>query len=252
MKRYKRDNETGQLLLARRAITALTVALLRQGISPSQIERMCDRAISSTQKTSAKDFSVPVSKDSAIFGTALAIWFRDPRFVDHEGNPRPLRVHGRSPSVEALLRAAGVRRNSTQTASQLVDAKLLKPVAKNRYVPSGRSAKITSIDTYLAEHIANGVLRLLETAHFNFTRIGKREPLLQRASSVRNLPKRLKGEFREYVNEQGNAFVTNVDDWLEARCVRGSRGKSRAIRVAHAGAYAFAYFADRPIRKSKR
>lgn len=251
MKKKRNSSETGKLLLARRAIIALTIALRRQGIPQSQIEEMYVHAVAHSFKKSTKYFVIPTSKDSAVLGTALAIWFRDPRFVDKAGHPRALRAHGRSPSVEALLRAAGIRRNLTSAVNQLIDAKLLKPTANRRYVPSGRSAKITDFDSYLAEHIANGVLRLVETAHANFTRVGKRAPLLQRASSVRNLPSNLKAKFREYVNEQGNAFVTNIDDWLEARCVRNPQKQERAARIAHAGVYAFAYFADRPARKPK-
>jgi hypothetical protein len=110
-------------------------------------------------------------------------------------------------------------------------------------LPSGRSAKIEGLDHYLAEHISNGVLRLVETAHFNFTPGGKRAPLLQRAAAVRTLPRSLRRNFREYVNEQGNAFVTNIDDWLEAHAQpTNRRAPLRRQRLTNAGVYAFAYF----------
>jgi hypothetical protein len=101
-----------------------------------------------------------------------------------------------------------------------------------------------SIDAFLVEHIAQGVMKLIETAHFNYTLRGKKRPLLQRAASVRRLPRKYRAAFREYVNAQGNAFVTNVDDWLEARVPRTqTRQKSSGTleQQVSAGVYAFAY-----------
>jgi hypothetical protein len=150
---------------------------------------------------------------------------------------------GQKPSVEHLLRAAGIRRNTKLIAKNALNAALIVKATGGRYLPADRSAKITNFDDYLAEHIANGVLRLVETAHFNFTPAGKRAPLLQRAAAVRALPTRLRRRFRAYVNEQGNSFVTNIDDWLEAHSARqGDNSTKRRQTVARAGVYAFAYF----------
>jgi hypothetical protein len=45
------------------------------------------------------------------------------------------------------------------------------------------------------------------------------------------------------VNQQGNAFVTNIDDWLEARVIRDRRNDKRRVsaKAMSAGVYAFAF-----------
>jgi len=63
------------------------------------------------------------------------------------------------------------------------------------------------------------------------------------------LPERI-DDFRSFVQEQGSAFVANVDEWLEsnrARSVRGGRGVASLRRRSHgltAGVHVFAFTAE--------
>jgi hypothetical protein len=146
--------------------------------------------------------------------------------------------------VESLLRAAGIRRNTSESARFLLESGLVKKVGKGKHLPTNRSARIPSVDAYFVEHIAQGVMKLVQTAHFNFTPMGRKKPLLQRAASIRRLPRKYRPAFREYVNQQGNAFVTNIDDWLEARVIRDTPNRTSRKTLdpsMSAGVYAFAY-----------
>jgi len=234
----------GQLILARRIFTALALVLRQQGTALEDIRTLCIDTANRAESDHAGKVRIPLSKDSALLGSALALWFRDSRFLDAVGMPKPLRAYGRSPSVESLLRAADMRRHTKESVRFLTQAGLIVPTRSGKFVPTNRSARIPSTDAYFVEHIAQGVMKLIQTAHFNFTPKGRRQPLLQRAASIRKLPRKHRAAFRDYVAEQGNAFVTNIDDWLEARAIRpNSRRDSQGLQAqsTSAGVYAFAY-----------
>jgi len=234
----------GKLQLARRTMNSLAIVLRLQGVSAADIRKLCLLAAKQAAAAPIRPVRIPASKDSALLGSALALWFRDSRFLDRAGLPKALKAYGRSPSVESLLRAASIRRNTKASVTFLAKSGLLSPTGHGKYIPTNRSARLPAIDGYFVEHISQGLMKLVETAYFNFTPKGKQQPLLQRAASVRELPRKYKAAFREYVNQQGNSFVTNIDDWMEARVPR-SRRASKAKVAKHAsiaaGVYAFAY-----------
>lgn len=237
-------NLSDKVTLARKLFTALALVLRQQGIPSAEIRAVCLEAASKADSATKRPRPIPPSKDSALLGTALALWFRDSRFLDQIGLPRPLRAYGRSPSVESLLRAAEIRRNTKESVQFLLESGLIVKSRNGKCIPTNRSARIPRTDDYFIEHIAQGVMKLLQTAHFNFTPAGIQRPLLQRAASIRRLPRKHKAAFREYVNQQGNAFITNIDDWLEARAMREKQGVPSSkpkSRATSAGVYAFAY-----------
>lgn len=225
-------------------MSALAIALRFQGICAKDMSKICLHLAKQADSSSLRRVPIPASRDSALLGSALALWFRDSRFLDPRGLPKPLKAFGKSSSVEALLRAASINRNTRDSVRFLADSGLLSLVSNSRYLPTDRSARLSDIDSYFIEHISQGLVKLVETAYFNFTPKGKKKPLLQRAASVRELPKKYKSAFREYVNQQGNAFVTNIDDWMEARIPRAknkANKKSAKPATISAGVYAFAY-----------
>ena len=237
-----RSSRSGSSLLAERSISELLAAFKAHGVSKAELEVLCVKAIRGLDAP-LHSFHIPPASDSTLLGSALAIWFRDSRFVTKYGSPQPLRPFGAAPSVQHLLQLAGLKTKTREAVKRLIQTKTLKRNKNGLYVPWGRSARMTNLDSYLAEHIAHGVIRLVETAHFNFTKIGKRHPLLHRSAAARQLPAKLKPKFREFVNEQGNDFVTAVDDWLEAHSIPAGKRNSRNAKAAiQAGIYTFAYF----------
>jgi hypothetical protein len=243
MAKPNRAKSSGQVALARKLFATLAVVLRQQGLEAPDVRAMCMAAADLADAPVRKTLRIPPSKDSALLGSALALWHRDSRFLDEAGFPKPLRAYGRTPSVESLLRAADVRHKTKASVQFLLRAGLVKRVSRNKCLPTNRSARIPSTDAYFIEHIAQGVMKLVQTAHFNFTPVGRRQPLLQRAASIRRLPRKYKSAYREYVNQQGNAFVTNIDDWLEARVIRDKKPGTRQLNAKpmSAGVYAFAF-----------
>lgn len=242
MPRRQNTNSRGTALLAKRATNELIAALRSQGIPLRLLRDVCDQALQAARQPVVLH-QVPIAKDSALLGSAIASWSRNPRYVDKHGEPKPLPCYGARPSIEALLRECGLRQGAKSAARRLIATGAVQKTKGGRYLPKDRSVRITAVNEYLAEHVAHGVLRMVQTAFSNFSPSGRRRPLLQRAAAVRTLPKSLRSDFQAFVNTQGNAFVTSVDDWLEARSVPIQKaGKSPPKKYARAGLYAFAYF----------
>lgn len=238
LRRGAAADASAHLLLATRTLHALALVLRRAGLTVQQIESAAAAAVSAATVAPAKPVAIPITKDSALLGSALTLWHRDPNYVDRDGMPKPVALYGPKPSVQSLLRAAGLKNQSRRAASFLKSAGLLIPAGRGKYVPLGRAARMPGINAHFVEHIALGVMKLMQTVQHNFTPEGKHTALLQRAAAVRHLPRRHHVAFRDFVNEQGNAFITNVDDWLEARAARHPTHSSTAEQ---AGVYAFAY-----------
>jgi hypothetical protein len=86
--------------------------------------------------------------------------------------------------------------------------------------------------------------------------------LLERAAMVRDLPAEHLGAFRHYIQEQGTAFLANVDEWLEAHCPAAARvaepSAMRPTRSARGGVtagvhvFAFVEEAEREPPRTRR
>lgn len=75
---------------------------LAAGVDPKVGAAALERA---AQRVRAGQASLQVSEQEAWLGVsdAIALWWRDPEYVDDAGRPRPLPDHGPAPSLEALF-----------------------------------------------------------------------------------------------------------------------------------------------------
>lgn len=228
-------------LLANETAIALVSALADSGLSPSAIEDALREASLATRRTK-KRLGPTSQPDSAQLGTALALWHRDRRFTDSTtGLPLPLRKSGRGKTLVTLMRAAGIRSSPETWATFLANCGVLRRTPNGGYLPRGRSARMPSLNALHVQHVALGVYHLLRTATKNFTRKGLARPMLQSAAVVRNFPTNRKESFRQFVNTQGDAFLANVDDYLELRSRQPPPTKPRVLARARAGVYVFAF-----------
>jgi hypothetical protein len=240
----KRKPSETRRLLAGRTMFALASALRDLGLSSSELKEICE-SIESAPRGRLKSGLRENATDSAQLGTALTLWHRDPRFVDvHTGRPVPLKAFGRSPSIEALLRRAGIRSSVRYWATFLIDAQLVRRCPKGLYTPAGRSARMPALNALHIDHLALGVANLVKSAYRNFTPQGLRRPFLQGAAVVKNLPTGSREAFRTYINAQGDSFLATADDWMESRAIpQGTRrGQSKENKKSTAAVYAFAFF----------
>jgi hypothetical protein len=229
-------------MLATRAIHSLILALRRHGVSKAEIQRIIHRVDIDGRRPAIP--GIACKQDSALIGTALALWYRDVRFLGDAGFPLALRASGRAPSIQSLLIASGVELSPPRVIEMMQRAGVLKRTRGGRFLPVSRSAKMPELNAFLVEHLAQGILKLVQTVSHNYSSRGRNVPIFEQSATVRNLPRTYRKAYREFVNTQGAAFVTNIDDWLEARALRVRRGGTRQKKPKNAvpaGVYAFAF-----------
>lgn len=179
-------------------------------------------------------------------GAVLHEWFRNPSFLDEDLKPRALRKYGSTGSIEALARASGAGASAAVLVRGLARLELIRKVGRSTYVPVDRVATIRSLTPELVAHVAESMSSLLETVQHNVTQPTRNPSLIERRTFVLNLPIELLEEFGQYTQEQGSAFLANLDDWLESRSLRG-KARLNPTRVAKAGVHLFAFHSQEGV-----
>jgi hypothetical protein len=88
----------------------------------------------------------------------------------------------------------------------------------------------------------------VQTVTQNVTAKSDATVLFERSCKVTRIPTAEFRAFRGFVGQQAIAFITAVDDWLEARNVAKPQRTKRKLTTA--GVYTFAYFdRDKPIKR---
>jgi hypothetical protein len=222
-------------------VSAVFKALQRHGVTADSLKVVSEKALAELSSPERRRASASV--DSALLGSALTVWHRDPRFLGSDGLPKPLTKVGRKGSIAELARVVAGSTLAGALASRLLRGRLVRAVGNTgTYRPANRSARMRSLNKQQIDHIANGVNKLLQTTTQNYVTKTKDRKLFEQSASVAKLPVKYREPFRKFVNRQGAEFVASIDDWLEARAVRpGPAGVGRRPHTLQAGVYAFGF-----------
>jgi Family of unknown function (DUF6502) len=152
-----------------------------------------------------------VTKGSMI----LSAWHLDPEFLDKRGRPRVLPVEGDRASFATLLkRCGGADVRPTTLLKELVNAGCVRRRADGRlqvlrrdYIPQAMDAELMRLwGTVLAD--------VAMTYSHNLTR-GNREPArFERAAVNARVPVAAIKEFQAFLEQEGQAFLERIDEWL--------------------------------------
>lgn len=238
-------------LYAKKVLGSVIDFLCKAGTDPEEISEVVHSRIQRNRQIETKSHARNAGRSNdTVTATILHRWYRDSALIDENALPRPLRLMGRAPSVEALVRSEKPSSDPKTIIDDMLSLGLLKKQGPGKYVPKGRVATIARMHPVLIEHVARSIARLLETVNDNTSRKGV-TPLIERFTHIPDLPESRLKEFREFSQRHGTAFLAGVDDWLEARRVRNSKTRKTG---ATAGIHVFAYLEApaRPTRRAKR
>src|SRR6185503_6601663 len=104
------------------------------------------------------------------------------------------------------------------------------------------------LSSELLTHLAEGVSRFVETIVSNVNTDHADEVLFERSAKVRLFPADAAPEFRIFINAQAAAFLSAVDDWMEAQAEKAKRKKGRKCTT---GVFTFAFMDDLSSQRSK-
>jgi hypothetical protein len=227
-------------------LAAIFELMLRGGIRPNDLLPLCMRSLERAEQRSRLS-----RKDEAggLLTAALVLdaWHRDRRYLSTRGTPKALRLFGRAPSVEGLVRLQRVRADASGVARHLRSVRLIVPCGRGLYKPASDAVVISAKDPLVLQYTARALSTLLETVAQNVSRTPDLAPLIERCAEIPDLPRRHVKEFQSFTHAQGRTLVRTVNDWLESRRVR--RPSGRALRgTVRAGIHTYAYVAPQRSR----
>jgi hypothetical protein len=231
-------------------LVAIFELMLRSGIRSKELLPACIRSL---ERAEDRSHSRLRDDGNGLASVALVLdaWHRDRRYLSARGTPKPVRLLGPAPSVEALVRLQQVKLPASDVARRLKTIQLIVPSGRrNLYKPASDVAVISARDPLILQHAARALSTLLETVGQNVCRTRSLAPLIERFAEVPDLPRRHIREFQSFTHAQGRTFLRTINDWLESRRVRSPRkGLKGTVR---AGVHTYAYVAPNRRRSSGR
>lgn len=216
--------------------------MLGGGMRPQDLVSMCMRSLKCA-KASARLRGTDTG-ELAKAALILDAWHRDRRYLSVDGEPKSVRLLGRAPSVEALVRANARREAASIVARRLKELHLVVPSGRGRYRPASDMAVLPGDNPLVLQHAARALSTFVQTIGRNTGVRRTVAPLIERIAEVPDLPCKHIPDFEEFTQRQGRTFLRTVNDWLEARRVRRSRRRSASSTV-RAGIHTYAYVAPR-------
>ena len=222
-------------------LSAVLGYLALGGATRKDLKALTSRALSELEvkEHAGRKVFIGDSTDSATSAAAIQRWYIERRLTTSDGSPKPLRLFGRAPSVENLLRRDKSTTPARIIAAELLRLKLLKRTRKGEYLPTGRHIIIHRHHPFTYEQHARTMVRLLKTVGQNASASSSKEVLIERCARVKQLPHNELQAFRDFTNQQGEVFIDSVNDWLESH--NALETVKRRLNVTEAGVHVFAF-----------
>jgi hypothetical protein len=223
-------------LLGKSATKAELAAVMQRALAEAEALRRDSKALS--------NLYIALSK-------VIHSWHDDRRFLDGNAKPRALTLKGRSDSIQALARIARVRVPYSRLVDSLLSQKLVRRAGPHRYLPTKSVVRLVRDGPELTGYLGQSILQLTQTLESNRRDRRTRRALLERAAIVDDLSPKDAAAFRRYCAEQGAAFISNANSWLESRRQRSPRAGAKSSGIT-AGVHVFAFLSSPKRARSTR
>jgi hypothetical protein len=167
-----------------------------------------------------------------LYSDVVARWSHDPRFLNTMGRPRDLALKGRN-QFSTLLREIDPQCDPRAAMAVLVRFGNVRKMPNTTYrlvralfYTSTSSAMAFEPIAYFLSDASSTLGRILRR-----TRRTRSPELFWRKVECRGISEGSAREFIDFVNERGQEFLEEVDDWLEARAKKARYGSRRLRRV---------------------
>ena len=221
-----------------------TMCLLNREIDSRQLDELVRRSrAKANQRANRLKPNRSKAVDLVLLGSVLHRWNRNPKYLDEDARPLPLKPTGPAPSVQALFRAEHRANEFAGGIEQLKNSGLVKQTRAGLLLPRHDLILLHSLTPEMVANLALSINRLIETLLQNTT--SKRRTtsrLIERNALVPDLPRRHLEEFKAFAREQGAALVSTMNDWLESRRKgRRTSRKASSTGTVSAGIHVFAF-----------
>lgn len=220
-----------------------TVCALQSTIGEAELSRIVKQARSRGRRrvvALARNRQTAVDFDA--LGLVVHRWQRSAKYLDEHGQPLPIPARGAAPSIEALFREIRKARYLNLGIKHLEQFRRVRRTKAGSFLPRDATTIVPTLTPELFEVLAQTIDRLVATVMYNTS---LRRPtsirLIERLTSVPDLPKQQLISFKKFAREQGAALIGTMNEWLESH--RGKR-KSRLEDTANrqtAGLHVFGF-----------
>jgi len=222
-------------------MSAMFDFLLTSGMSAETIRGIVERAFTQAGERNRGS----QRRDDLALATAgrvLDRWHRSRTYTTEAAAPRAIRLLGRAPSVEALVRSENARVDCVEFARRLRALRLVIRAEAGRYRPAARVAAVAAFNPLMQEYVGRSLSTLLQTIQHNIATTRRSKKLIDRFAEVPDLPASCEAAFRRFSTEQSVVMVERMNDWLESRRARRGRRRGRTVR---AGFHLYSYVDSR-------
>ena len=166
----------------------------------------------------------------------LSGWHQDPEFTDEEGRPLHLHAEGTNPSFRSLFNTYGGDTPEQTLARELLKAGSVDKDSEGRYVAKRRYHMPVEMDHGGIRFFGTNLFDHANTLCKNVTGDNEVRWLEGFAVDDQVHPDAVEA-FRAYIDERGQQFLEEIDDWLSHRRIDPNESKSTPVRLG-LGVYA--------------
>ena len=180
--------------------------------------------------------------DFDALGLVIHRWQRTAGYLDEDGQPLPISAKGAAPSIEALFREIRRIRYFELGLKHLEQLRRVRRTRGRKYLPRDATTIVPTLTPELFEVLVQTMDRLVATVlHNTSLRRPTSVRLIERITSVPDLPTKQVDSFKRFAREQGAALIGTVNEWLEShRGKRKSRQEGATDRLT-AGLHVFGF-----------
>jgi hypothetical protein len=156
----------------------------------------------------------------------LSAWHLHPEYLDKNGKPALLRPDGEGATFATLLRRCGAGDVSPSTLlKELVGAGAVRRRADGRLEAMQRNYLPHAMDEQLIRLWGTVLADVGTTYVHNLTRAARTPARFERAAVNARVAASALPEFRQFLEQEGQAFLERVDAWLTAHEVSGTQSE---------------------------
>lgn len=197
------------------------------GISRKEVKR---------QRDLLAEPEIAVSPKTTDATRLLSGWHQDPDYTDKDGKPLHLPAQGTNPSFRSLFSAYGGDTPEQTLVRELLKAGSIEKDSKGRYVAKRRYHMPMDMDEGGLRFFGTNLYDHANTLCKNVTGDTEVRWLEGFAVDDHVHPDAVE-DFRAYIDERGQQFLEEIDDWLSQRRVDPDDSESTPVRLG-LGVYA--------------
>jgi len=164
----RNKNSTGCNDLRKILTAVFTLCLLNRELEDEQLEQIVASAkAEARRKVQSLGPDRTKSIDLVLLGSILHRWNRNPKYLNDDARPFPIRATGRAPSVEALFRAENRKQYFKKGIQDMCAAGLVRRNRSGLYLPKNDSILLHTLTPEMVANLALSINRLLATLLHN-------------------------------------------------------------------------------------